>query len=109
MDAPWTLVDGVKVVTVETSRADGSLEWRAQVKAEEHGGTYSMGPCTYQDGNLSMGPYITHGLVERWHPDGSKAERGEYRDGKKIGMWVYWNPDGTQLRQEVHERSTRSR
>ena len=48
------------------------------------------GPCTYF--------YIPDG------PENSlKKEEGGYEDGKKVGVWSYWNEDGTLDRTETYK------
>jgi antitoxin component YwqK of YwqJK toxin-antitoxin module len=33
---------------------------------------------------------MRHGKYERWHPNGQKEWKGEYRNGSRHGKWVFW-------------------
>jgi antitoxin component YwqK of YwqJK toxin-antitoxin module len=35
------------------------------------------------------------GLATSHHPNGEKESEGEYKNGKKEGLWTYWNEDGS--------------
>jgi len=51
------------------------------------------------------GPY--DGLAARYHPNGTKAWQGAYRDGKQHGPWNGWHDDGKQHYEQVFRAGTR--
>ena len=34
------------------------------------------------------------GLWTRWYEDGQKHVKGTFKDGKKVGEWIYYKEDG---------------
>src|SRR5687768_11851163 len=49
-----------------------------------------LGEEHWQDGQL-------HGPWLRFHRNGTVAERGEYRSGKKVGLWEYFDAHGSEV------------
>jgi hypothetical protein len=49
----------------------------------------------YQEIQLPGGEWLRDGPATRWSRSGSKLEEGSYRDGKREGMWTFWNEDGS--------------
>jgi hypothetical protein len=49
----------------------------------------------YQQTFGSDGHFVSNGPSVRWFRNGQKLEEGSYRDGKREGMWTFWNEDGT--------------
>ena len=43
---------------------------------------------------------IFHGKTEQWYEDGSKRIEGQFRFGKKMGLWKYWDEKGN-LTQDI--------
>lgn len=52
---------------------------------------YEDGPLM-EKGNFKMGK--PHGLMTRWSPYGHKEFEGRFEDGKREGLWVYFNETG---------------
>ena len=42
----------------------------------------------------ATGERVDHGPWTMWYADGSRAETGAYRDGKRHGSWTRWFPGG---------------
>ena len=43
---------------------------------------------------------IFHGKTEQWHEDCSKKIEGQFKFGKKVGLWKYWDEEGN-LTQDI--------
>src|SRR5690606_8619240 len=46
---------------------------------------------------------VNRGQYTRFHPNGSKAEQGEYKNHVAIGTWVKWNDRGVKLLETSYE------
>jgi hypothetical protein len=42
----------------------------------------------------SEGPRVNHGAFHQWHPNGKLALEGSFQDGKRDGLWSYYNESG---------------
>ncbi len=51
--------------------------------------------CEINVKNLSEESEVYHGLAIYWTRDGGRAMVGQYRDGKRHGMWTLYNSDGS--------------
>lgn len=52
---------------------------------------------------------LRHGPCERFHPDGRPRARGTFHDGRMVGEWHFFQPDGTrdEARSGHYEDGTR--
>lgn len=48
-------------------------------------------PEAYYGDNVENNITI-NGQYERWYPNGKKAFQGQYLNGKRIGIWSFWDP-----------------
>ncbi len=37
---------------------------------------------------------VPHGKHRAWHENGTLAEEGRYEQGRRIGVWRFWDPEG---------------
>ena len=42
-----------------------------------------------------LGQRVKHGLYREWHENGQLAGRGRFEQGRRVGTWERWRPDGT--------------
>jgi hypothetical protein len=45
-----------------------------------------------------QGDWVIDGHYILWGPNGERLEEGEYRDGKRDGLWTCWLPSQLQAR-----------
>jgi antitoxin component YwqK of YwqJK toxin-antitoxin module len=43
------------------------------------------------------------GLMTTWYKSGQKREERNYKVGKQDGLWIYYNPDGTERSRNTYK------
>ena len=56
--------------------------------------------------DTAMRDGLWHGKGTFWYKTGKKKSEGEYLNGRKHGIWLHWNEDGSQKKvQRYHHGS----
>lgn len=84
-------------------RKEGSFEFVKDGKKVQaayrddklHGTCRSLGPDGKRESEEDWFFGRRHGASLRFHPGGRTASRGRYSHGRKVGLWEYWDAEGT--------------
>ncbi len=91
--SPWVtliFVTGCSTSTKPCS-SSGDTSWNPPIPLEIKGNRQ----C--HQAKQKDGKYLNHGKYVEWYKNGSIAIEGEFKDGKKDGVWVQYNEKGQKI------------
>src|SRR3712207_2747018 len=103
-----TLAVGLALSAPVTLAQEKSGTGQAQPKLACPAGTKQFGNA--DDGiycrrpEASGGVYTPHGPYVSYHPNGQKRSEGQYADGFRTGLWVFYDEAGQQTGQTQFKR-----
>lgn len=83
---------------------NGQKATEIEYKDGEYNGTYTS---FYANGQKSYEQHYVNGVIQGrdqgWHENGQQSYTGQYVNDRQDGLWIWWNPDGTKLKEVLYK------